>query len=149
MTEAEYCTRKAFENATEDYVRGAVWAIMKVYELIPHNAIEHEHETIQQIIDLEKTFPDYISAEKDSFEFNRGATWGFNRFALMIAKDEEESEYIRLTTIGGYGSDIIEQDEQLLSFYETLPMDKENAETCQVLRERLEWAKDIERNKSW
>lgn len=67
----------------------------------------------------------------------------------MIAKDEEESEYIRLATIGGYGSDIIEQDEQLLSFYETLPMDKENAETCQVLRERLEWAKDIERNKSW
>lgn len=56
MTEAEYCTRKAFENATEDYVRGAVWAIMKVYELIPHNAIEHEHETIQQIIDLENTF---------------------------------------------------------------------------------------------
>ena len=37
MTYAEACIREKQENVTEDFIRGAVWAIMKVYELVPYD----------------------------------------------------------------------------------------------------------------
>ena len=74
MTYAEACIRERQENVTEDFIRGAVWAIMKVYELVPYDRTKSYKERIDMILDLEKTFPDYIAAEKESFEFNRGAT---------------------------------------------------------------------------
>ena len=104
MTYAEVCIRERQENVTEDYIRGAVWAIMKVYELVPYDRTKTYKERIDMILDLEKTFPDYIAAEKESFEFNRGATHGLESFALRVAKDESLDYGDRLTVIGGYGN---------------------------------------------
>ena len=61
MTYAEVCIRERQENVTEDYIRGAVWAIMKVYELVPYDRTKTYKERIDMILDLEKTFPDYIA----------------------------------------------------------------------------------------
>ena len=97
MTYAEVCIRERQENVTEDYIRGAVWAIMKVYELVPYDRTKTYKERIDMILDLEKTFPDYIAAEKESFEFNRGATHGLESFALRVAKDESLDYGDRLT----------------------------------------------------
>ena len=118
MTYAEVCIRERQENVTEDYIRGAVWAIMKVYELVPYDRTKTYKERIDMILDLEKTFPDYIAAEKESFEFNRGATHGLESFALRVAKDESLDYGDRLTIIGGYGVDYIAEEEDALQMYQ-------------------------------
>ena len=56
MTYAEACIRERQENVTEDFIRGAVWAIMKVYELVPYDRTKSYKERIDMILDLEKTY---------------------------------------------------------------------------------------------
>ena len=150
MTYAEVCIRERQENVTEDYIRGAVWAIMKVYELVPYDRTKTYKERIDMIWDLEKTFPDYIAAEKESFEFNRGATHGLESFALRVAKDESLDYGDRLTIIGGYGVDYIAEEEDALQMYqEEFPEGEEKEISIRNITEKLEWAKNIEKNKSW
>ena len=150
MTYAEVCIRERQENVTEDFIRGAVWAIMKVYELVPYDPSKSYKERIDMILDLEKTFPDYIAAEKESFEFNRGATHGLESFALRVAKDEYLDYGDRLTVIGGYGVDYIAEEEDALQMYqEEFPEGEEKEISIRNITEKLEWAKNIEKNKSW
>ena len=73
MIEAEYITRNEQKNATEDFVRGSVWAYNKVTEVTFADKSNTPYELLQIVLGLEKTFPDMIAAEKESFEFNRGA----------------------------------------------------------------------------
>ena len=102
------------------------------------------------ILDLEKTFPDYITAEKESFEFNRGATHGLESFALRVAKDEHLDYGDRLTIIGSYGVDYIAEEEDALQMYqEEFPEGEEKEISIQNITKKLEWAKNIEKNKSW
>ena len=102
------------------------------------------------ILDLEKTFPNYIAAEKESFEFNRGATHGLESFALRVAKDENLDYGDRLTVIGGYGVDYIAEEEDALQMYqEEFPEGEEKEISIRNITEKLEWAKNIEKNKSW
>ena len=150
MTYAEACIRERQENVTEDFIRGAVWAIMKVYELLPYDPTKSDKERIDMILDLEKPFPDYIAAEKESFEFNRGAMHGLESFALRIAKDEHLCYGDRLSFIGGYGVDYITEEEDLLRFYQSdFPDGEEKEISIQNISQKLEWAKNIEKNKSW
>ena len=138
MTYAEACIRERQENVTEDFIRGAVWAIMKVYELVPYDPSKSYKERIDMILDLENTFPDYIAAEKESFEFNRGATHGLESYAD------------RLTIIGGYGVDYIAEEEDALQMYqEEFPEGEEKEISIQNITQKLEWARNIEKNKSW
>ena len=102
------------------------------------------------ILDLENTFPDYIAAEKESFEFNRGAIHGLESFALRVAKDESLDYGDRLTIIGGYGVDYIAEEEDALQMYqEEFPEGEEKEISIRNITEKLEWAKNIEKNKSW
>ena len=150
MTYAEACIRERQENVTEDFIRGAVWAIMKVYELLPYDPTKSDKERIDMILDLEKPFPDYIAAEKESFEFNRGAMHGLESFVLRIAKDEHLCYGDRLSFIGGYGVDYIAEEEDLLRFYQSdFPDGEEKEISIQNISQKLEWAKNIEKNKSW
>ena len=150
MTYAEVCIREVQENVTEDFIRGAVWAIMKVYELVPYDRTKTYKERIDMILDLENTFPDYIAAEKESFEFNRGAIHGLESFALRVAKDENLDYGDRLSVIGGYGVDFIAEEEDLLRFYQSdFPDGEEKEISIQNITQKLEWAKNIEKNKSW
>ena len=150
MTYAEVCIRERQENVTEDFIRGAVWAIMKVYELVPYDRTKTYKERIDMILDLENTFPDYIAAEKESFEFNRGAIHGLESFALRVAKDENLDYGDRLSVIGGYGVDFIAEEEDLLRFYQSdFPDGEEKEISIQNITQKLEWAKNIEKNKSW
>lgn len=149
MTYAEACIRERQENVTEDFIRGAVWAIMKVYELVPYDRTKSYKERIDMILDLEKTFPDYIAAEKESFEFNRGATHGLESFALRVAKDEHLDYGDRLTIIGSYGVDYIAEEEDALQMYqEEFPEGEEKEISIQNITQKLEWARNIEKNKS-
>ena len=150
MTYAEACIRERQENVTEDFIRGAVWAIMKVYELVPYDRTKTYKERIDMILDLENTFPDYIAAEKESSEFNRGAIHGLESFALRVAKDENLDYGDRLSVIGGYGVDFIAEEEDLLRFYQSdFPDGEEKEISIQNITQKLEWAKNIEKNKSW
>ena len=133
MTYAEACIRERQENVTEDFIRGAVWAIMKVYELVPYDPSKSYKERIDMILDLENTFPDYIAAEKESFEFNRGATHGLESFALRVAKDEY----------------IAEEEDALQMYQEEFPEGEEKEISIQNITQKLEWARNIEKNKSW
>ena len=124
MTYAEACIREKQENVTEDFIRGAVWAIMKVYELVPY--------------DPSKSYKD------------RGATHGLESFALRVAKDEHLDYADRLTIIGGYGVDYIAEEEDALQMYqEEFPEGEEKEISIQNITQKLEWAKNIEKNKSW
>ena len=89
MIEAESITRKENKNATEDFIRGSVWAVKKIAELYPCKDIGSAYGTIRDILDSENAFPDVIAAEKESFEFTRGASWGYQRFVLGPAKDKD------------------------------------------------------------
>ena len=150
MTYAEACIREIQENVTEDFIRGAVWAILKVYELMPYDPTRSDKEGIDTILAMEKTFPDYIAAEKESFEFNRGAMHGLESFALRIAKDEHLCYGDRLSFIGGYGADYIAEEENMLRFYQNdFPEGEEKEISIQNITQKLEWAKNIEKNKSW
>ena len=126
MTYAEVCIRERQENVTEDYIRGAVWAIMKVYELVPYDRTKTYKERIDMILDLEKSF------------------------ALRVAKDESLDYGDRLTIIGGYGVDYIAEEEDALQMYqEEFPEGEEKEISIRNITEKLEWAKNIEKNKSW
>lgn len=106
MITAETHTRKAFENASEDFVRGAVWAVKMVNGYIAQNRQVNYYEDIIEILKLEERIPDLIAEEKESYEFNRGASWGFEKFVMEPAKDESLDCGDRLVVIGGFASDI-------------------------------------------
>lgn len=149
MITAEAYTRKTFENASEDFVRGAVWACKKIYELVPHDPSMSPGEHLELILNLEKTFPDYIEAEKESFEFNRGATWGLETFALRVAKDRDLAAGDILTIIGSYGVDFIQNKEDILGHYRSLPPEEQKPDVVDRIVSELEWAKEIDANKGW
>jgi hypothetical protein len=149
MITAEAYTRKQFKNASEDFVRGAVWSVKKVVRDIIYNRQPTYKEDIEAILKYEKSFPDLIAAEKESFEFNRGASWGFQRFILEPAKDETLDYADRLMAIGGFPSDYIQSEEDALRIYESLPEEDDNRQAIDHLRKEIAWAKEIEANKKW
>ena len=149
MITAEAYTRKAYKNASEDFVRGAVWTVNKVVADVVKNRQPTYKEDIEAILKYENSFPDLIAAEKESFEFNRGASWGFQRFILDPAKDESLDYADRLMAIGGFPADYIQSEEDALRIYESLPKNDDNQQAIDHLRKEIAWAKDIEANKNW
>ena len=149
MITAEAYTRKAYKNASEDFVRGAVWTVKKVVDDVVNNRQPTYKEDIEAVLKYENSFPDLIAAEKESFEFNRGASWGFQRFILDPAKDESLDYADRLMAIGGFPADYIQSEEDALRIYESLPKNDDNQQAIDHLRKEIAWAKDIEANKNW
>ena len=149
MITAEAYTRKAYKNASEDFVRGAVWTVNKVVADVVKNRQPTYKEDIEAILKYEKSLPDLIAAEKESFEFNRGASWGFERFIMEPAKDESLCFEDRLMAIGGFPADYIQSEEDALRIYESLPKNDDNQQAIDHLRKEIAWAKDIEANKNW
>ena len=149
MITAEAYTRKAYKNASEDFVRGAVWTVNKVVADVVKNRQPTYKEDIEAILKYEKSLPDLIAAEKESFEFNRGASWGFQRFILDPAKDESLDYADRLMAIGGFPADYIQSEEDALRIYESLPENDDNQQAIDHLRKEIAWAKEIEANKNW
>jgi hypothetical protein len=105
MIEAESITRKENKNATEDFIRGSVWAVKKIAELYPCNDIDSAYGALKDILDNEDSFPDVIAAEKESFEFTRGASWGYQRFVLGPAKDKDLGVGDIMNIIAGFRKD--------------------------------------------
>ena len=147
MIEAEYITRNEHKNATEDFVRGSVWAYKKVTEVTFADKSNTPYELLQIVLGLEKTFPDMIAAEKDSFEFNRGAEWSFNRFALQVAKDQDMSIEDIMVVIGGFGYDVIKVREELISHQES--EGDFDPELLKKNKAELEQLKEIDKTKGW
>lgn len=147
MIEAEYITRNEHKNATEDFVRGSVWAYNKVTEVTFADKSNTPYELLQIVLGLEKTFPDMIAAEKESFEFNRGAEWSFNRFALQVAKDQDMSIEDIMVTIGGFGYDVIKVREELISHQES--EGDFDPELLKRNKAELEQLKEIDKTKGW
>ena len=147
MIEAEYITRNEHKNATEDFVRGSVWAYNKVTEVTFADKSNTPNELLQIVLGLEKTFPDMIAAEKESFEFNRGAEWSFNRFALQVAKDQDMSIEDIMVVIGGFGYDVIKVREELISHQES--EGDFDPELLKKNKAELEQLKEIDKNKGW
>ena len=72
------------------------------------------------------------------------------RYAERVAKDESLDYGDRLTIIGGYGVDYIAEEEDALQMYqEEFPEGEEKEISIQNITKKLEWAKNIEKNKSW
>ena len=70
--------------------------------------------------------------------------------ARRIAKDEHLCYGDRLSFIGGYGADSIAEEENMLRFYQNdFPEGEEKEISIQNITQKLEWAKNIEKNKSW
>lgn len=149
MITAEAYTRKAFKNASEDFVRGAVWAVKKVVYEVVQNRQPTSKEDIELILNYENNFPDLIVAMKESFEFNRGASWGFERFIMEPAKDESLCFEDRLMAIGGFPADYIKEEENALSMYESLSEEYYDQQAIDYLKKEIAWAKEIEANKNW
>ena len=149
MITAEAYTRKAYKNASEDFVRGAVWTVNKVVADVVKNRQPTYKEDIEAILKYEKSLPDLIAAEKESFEFNRGASWGFQRFILDPAKDESLDYADRLMAIGGFPADYIKEEENTLSMYESLSEEYYDQQAIDYLKKEIAWAKEIEANKNW
>ena len=149
MITAEAFTRKEFKNASEDFIRGAVWSVKIIVGDFVKNRKPTYKEDIEAILKYEKSLPDLIAAEKESFEFNRGASWGFQRFILDPAKDESLDYADRLMAIGGFPADYIQSEEDALRIYESLPKNDDNQQAIDHLRKEIAWAKDIEANKNW
>ena len=147
MIEAEYITRNEQKNATEDFVRGSVWAYNKVTEVTFGDKSNTPYELLQIVLGLEKTFPDMIAAEKESFEFNRGAEWSFNRFALQVAKDQDMSIEDIMVVIGGFGYDVIKVREELISHQEF--EGDFDPELLKQNKAELEQLKEIDQTKGW
>lgn len=149
MITAEAYTRKAYKNASEDFVRGVVWAVEKVVGDAVKNRQPTLKEDIEYLLEYESRFPDLIASQKESFEFNRGATWGFQRYIMAPAKDETLDYADRLMAIGGFPADYIKSEEDALRIYESLPENDDNQQAIDHLRKEIAWAKEIEANKSW
>ena len=149
MITAEAYTRKAYKNASEDFVRGAVWTVNKVVADVVKNRQPTYKEDIEAILKYEKSLPDLIAAEKESFEFNRGASWGFQRFILDPAKDESLDYADRLMAIGGFPADYIQSEEDALRIYESLSEEYYDQQAIDYLKKEIAWAKEIEANKNW
>ena len=147
MIEAEYITRNEHKNATEDFVRGSVWAYNKVTEVTFADKSNTPYELLQIVLGLEKTFPDMIAAEKESFEFNRGGEWSFNRFALQVAKDQDMSIEDIMVVIGGFGYDVIKVREELISYQES--EGDFDPELLKQNKAELEQLKEIDQTKGW
>ena len=147
MIEAEYITRNEQKNATEDFVRGSVWAYNKVTEVTFADKSNTPYELLQIVLGLEKTFPDMIAAEKESFEFNRGAEQSFNRFALQVAKDQDMSIEDIMVVIGGFGYDVIKVREELISHQEF--EGDFDPELLKQNKAELEQLKEIDQTKGW
>lgn len=149
MITAEAYTRKANKNLSEDFIRGVVWAVEKVVHETANNRQPTAKEDIEAILKYENRFPDLIAAEKESFEFNRGASWGLQKYILEPAKDETMDYPDRLNIIGGYPIDYIQSEEYALRMYESFPEDKYDQEAIDNLMKEIAWAKEIEANKTW
>ncbi|MBO6255850.1 MAG: hypothetical protein J6O49_19795 [Bacteroidaceae bacterium] len=148
MITAEAYTRKENKNASEDFVRGAVWAVRTVVGYIVKNRKPTEKEDIEALLRYESVFSDFIEAEKESFEFNRGATWGLQRFIMAPAKDESLNYGDRMTVVGSFTGDYIKSKENALQAYLDFADEYNDQVAIEHLRKEIAWAKQIEANKS-
>ena len=149
MITAEAYTRKAYKNASEDFVRGVVWAVEKVVGDAVKNRQPTLKEDIEYLLEYESRFPDLIASQNESFEFNRGATWGFQRYIMAPAKDETLDYADRLPIIGGFAVDYIKSEEDALQAYENFADEYYDEQAIEYLKKEIAWAKEIEANKSW
>ena len=149
MITAEAYTRKEFKNASEDFIRGAVWSVKTIVDDFVKNRKPTYKEDIEAILEYEKSFPELVANEKESFEFNRGATWGLQRFIMEPAKDESLEYGDRLMAIGGFPADYIKSEEDALRMYESLPEEYYDQVAIDYLTKEIAWAKKIEANKNW
>ena len=149
MITAEAYTRKANKNLSEDFIRGVVWAVNKAVGDFVKNRQPTFKEDIEVILKYESSFPELIAAEKDTFEFNRGASWGLQRYILAPAKDETMDYPDRLSVIGGFQVDYIQSEEDALRMYESFPEEYYEQESIDYLKKEIAWAKEIEANKNW
>ena len=149
MITAEAYTRKSNSNLSEDFIRGVVWAVNKAVGDFVKNRQPTFKEDIEAILKYEYSFPDLIAAEKETFEFNRGASWGLQRYILAPAKDETLDYPDRLTVIGGFQVDYIQSEEDALRMYESFPEEYYEQDSIDYLKKEIAWAKEIEANKTW
>jgi hypothetical protein len=149
MITAEAYTRKENKDASEDFVRGAVWAVRTVVGYIVKNSKPTDKEDIEALLRYESVFPDFIEAEKESFEFNRGATWGLQRFIMAPAKDESLNYGDRMTVVGSFTGDYIKSEEDALQAYLDFADEHNDQVAIEHLRKEIAWAKQIEANKTW
>lgn len=149
MITAEAYTRKANKNLSEDFIRGVVWAVEKVVHETVNNRQPTAKEDIEAILKYEYSLPDLIAAEKENFEFNRGASWGLQSYILAPAKDETLDYPDRLTVIGGFQVDYIQSEEDALRMYESFPEEYYEQDSIDYLKKEIAWAKEIEANKTW
>ncbi|UKK63294.1 hypothetical protein L6468_05915 [Prevotella communis] len=149
MIMIEVYTRKAFPNASDDFIRGAVWVAQKVVYEIAHNRQPTAKEDIEAILKYENSLPDLIAAEKESFEFNRGASWGFEGYILQLVKGEALNYEEKLIALGGFTADYIETEEYALRMFKSSPENKYNQHAIDYLKKEIAWAKEIEANKTW
>ena len=149
MNTAEAYTRKANKNFTEDFIRGVVWVVEKVVYETANNRQPTTKEDIEAILKYENSFPDLIAAEKETLEFNRGATWGLQRYILAPAKDETMDYPDRLNVIGCFQEDYIQSEEYALRMYESFPEEYYEQDSIDYLKKEIAWAKEIEANKTW
>ena len=150
MNTAEAYTRKAYKNLSEDFIRGVAWIVEKVvYETAYYYRQPTAKEDIEAILKYENSFPDLIAAKKETLEFNRGASWGLQRYILEPAKDETLDYPDRLNVIGGFQEDYIRSEEYALRMYESFPEEYYEQDSIDYLKKEIAWAKEIEANKTW
>jgi hypothetical protein len=149
MITAEAYIRKSNNNLSEDFIRGVVWAVNKAVGDFVKNRQPTFKEDIEVILKYESSFPELIAAEKDTFEFNRGASWGLQRYVLAPAKDETMDYPDRLSVIGGFQVDYIQSEEDALRMYESFPEEYYEQDSIDYLKKEIAWAKEIEANKTW
>lgn len=149
MITAEAYTRKSNNNLSEDFIRGVVWAVNKAVGDFVKNRQPTFKEDIEVILKYESSFPELIAAEKENFEFNRGASWGLQRYILAPAKDETLDYPDRLTVIGGFQVDYIQSEEDALRMYESFPEEYYEQDSIDYLKKEIAWAKEIEAKKTW
>lgn len=141
--------KKKNKNASEDFVRGAVWAVRTLVDYIVKNRKPTDKEDVEALLRYESVFPDFIADEKESVEFNRGATWGLQRFVMAPAKDKALDYWDRMTIIGGFTVDYIKSEEEALKAYEDFADEYYDQIAIENLRKKIAWAKEIEANKTW
>ena len=149
MITAEAYTRKANKNLSEDFIRGVVWPVEKVVHETVNNRQPTAKEDIEAILKYEYSLPDLIAAEKESFEFNRGASWGFEGYILQLVKGEALNYEEKLIALGGFTADYIETEEYALRMFKSSPENKYNQHAIDYLKKEIAWAKEIEANKTW
>ncbi len=148
MILAEEITRNENKTATEEFVRGSVWAYLNLVLPIFYDKSRTDFDLLDCIEDLKYTINDKLESQKESYEFNRGAMWGMERFAWSEANDKYMGIKDILVCIAGFGSDVIKQRKEFLEYCKENPEEMKDAK-IQEIQEFINWAENIDNTKGW